>query len=438
MEYGQFDRNGTTKIATVDQNTMSVESYNPKAIDTNSWEKLDMGSDTDYLIGKVICNDDGLRYRMVIEIMDWDAATGDGDKVFEIQISDHNDLLHGRRFRTEKEAEEHLANLPALSELKADEDVETLQELCHKVIQEIDIPTYMVSLYVVPVSVPQEVIERILGSDINDWMLEAHAKHGDWRENVWDICTYGHHVPIAVRDLEGEMSNGIKVNDDRLPEVIEMLQATAQVVEGMFGFYMDRRVNAMGESGWDWLRNAKAFPGQHKVKVRGKRKRECDDCGTKDFCVGFKTIYSKSRKKHYLCEKCQEGWYTCPDCGILVPIEPQSWAGVEWIEIRGAYYCHDCASKVMSEDPPHVLEGHTLYDVDALKEYFTPLSGIHLKGWEQVEEWEIGFDYGPTEMDMAKEVSDLIFKGKETDKFIFGSTHHAQFVHWFGLFKKVS
>ena len=56
------------------------------------------------------------------------------------------------------------------------------------------------------------------------------------------LCQYG--IAATVLTLPGD-------DED---ELLEGLRAKARAVEGMFGFYMDQTLNALGATGWDWIR----------------------------------------------------------------------------------------------------------------------------------------------------------------------------------------
>jgi hypothetical protein len=444
IDYGHISKDkGAVSVATVNQQTLAVESHSPEAVRAEDWEPLDMGGDTDYLLGRVQCNDDGLRYQMVIEIMDWAEATGETKTVYELRLSDQNDPLHGQRFRTQKQAEEHIAGLPALIELLQDEGFahpDDLPDLYTKIIAEVDEPQFMVCLYVVPVSVPREIIATALGQDIEEWMLAARKKHGDWRENTWDIHSYGHHVPIALKGLDGAMANGVLVDETQKAWAIEQAQATATVVQGLFGFYMDRVVNGLGETGWDWLHHAKAFPGQHesKPKTKSARKRACDDCGEKSVCTGFKTTYGG--RKHYLCERCAEQYYTCAGCGVLVPIEPQSYAGVEWTQIDDEYYCRDCATKVYNgKDCPKTVAGGRQLTLEDIRDLGQNLSNVRLPKWRRVDDEDLSvgwYSQNVSEQFIANQFIAHIAAARDTHEFILGVTEHQQFQSSLGLFTR--
>jgi len=365
----------------IDQGTLEVSNAAGN-VGEDDWEEV--GLDEFSLMGPVQHNSDGLRYRCYIEVMDWWEATGEG---FEDEEGN-------------------------------------------------EIPTYLVSLYVVPVSVPKEVVEHCHGgsSDLDEQLDECFKKHGDYRDFVWDIHSYGHHVPIPVKGCFG-----IKCKDSELEFALKSSKEAAFAVHGMFGFYMDRPWNAVGWDGWKALRDAKAFPGQHGItKVETRELARCNDCGeeTHEWSPAS-TIYTRGDSTP-ICSRCLEDYYWCPDCGVGIPIQPQSYSGVEWVEINHQKYCAKCAETIYNDgECPKVVAGGTVLSMDGVKENQQALHMVDLHAWERVAEWETGwYERSVGEAQIAKYICEWIEREGPEKEYIFGPYEFGQFHARIGLFQR--
>jgi hypothetical protein len=262
---------------------------------------------------------------------------------------------------------------------------------------------WWISLEVVPVSVSEQVAHKTIGgysSDSSRWdeALAGRKRDGDWRESVYDLQSYGVTVPVL----------NVRVLEDKIEEAIEQAKSQAVAVEGMFGFYMDRPVNRMGESGWDWLRRAEAFPGQWlNPETTAGTKAKCHDCSEeKDDCTVHTTIYNIDA---HICRRCLEDWVPCCTCNILLPIEPQSWSGVEWLKHNHQYYCPRCYDELLrGPDCPGIIRQGADLSPSALKAHILNFVKAGPANWEEVETWRFPFESGEQDwlncVDEAKEL----------------------------------
>ena len=69
--------------------------------------------------------------------------------------------------------------------------------------------------------------------------------------NIMDACAYGSIIPLGCNHVE-PMSD-----DEREPnqEVLDAIASVYQHIESLRGFYFDRPMNGLGNTGWDYLRH---------------------------------------------------------------------------------------------------------------------------------------------------------------------------------------
>jgi hypothetical protein len=104
------------------------------------------------------------------------------------------------------------------------------------------------SLEVIPVTLPTRVIREICG-EYFEHAEEAYKKDGDWRACAFDLHLNGSRAHIEGWSswvLEGERPDA---------DILTAKQAVLPMFI-MFGMYMDRQFNAVGDSHWDILRDA--------------------------------------------------------------------------------------------------------------------------------------------------------------------------------------
>ena len=274
------------------------------------------------------------------------------------------------------------------------------------------ITEWMISLNVVPVSVSDKTILICLGcgeegSGIWEWTQEDKKKNGDYRSVVEDIHKYGLNVQIWCESVfSGEEKK-------ELLELVNEAKKQAAPVPSLFGFYMDKPINAVGWTGWTVFTQAEAYPGQSiDTSDKGEETKKCDDCWEEDkVCKPFKTIYED---EHWVCESCLHTWVDCKECGILIPVAPQSWSGVDWVEIAHQKYCGNCAQKLIDDGKFQYIKGGTELKPEDIRKITVNLvpvgdyDGDCFKNWERVNRWDIRCDQdGDQEIDfITKEVKD--------------------------------
>lgn len=104
-------------------------------------------------------------------------------------------------------------------------------------LEQAKMPPYHVGLAAVsPAAARKKNIERA---------FEGYSGDAVDRKNkltqVYALHSYGVKAPLWSKD-----------GNDEAALLIEATR-TASVISGLFGFYMDRVVNAIGDSGWDWI-----------------------------------------------------------------------------------------------------------------------------------------------------------------------------------------
>lgn len=445
MKLATMRKGGATeREMEVDQGSLCLQSASNDVIQEDDWsEFMD-----DFIYGPVRRTGDGLVYRMCIEVLDWWETTGDGITEYTICLDvDPDDLeilsdYNGMNSRERGKLENILEALA----LDPDDHIE-----------EDEIPTHMVSLFVVPVSVPLEVIESNHGGgdDLTEEMKKSSEIYGDFRAYAWDISSYGYRVPIAM-EQNGQVGFGVKCADAELDAVLKKHKETAYAVISMFGFYMDRPWNRMGWDGWHVIKEAKAFPGQQQTYEgelvlvdENDEPNTCHDCSKKKPCRKARTIYcSPDNEGEWICESCCEDYYVCPDCRILIPIQPQSYYGVDWQSIGRAHYCIDCASEVFNgPDCPNVVVGGTVLSMDGVRGYQQQLSRVNLDPdiWTGPRDcsdrgesfWEVGMcEHHHNEAAVSKYIAEAVEQAGEEEEFIFGPFEFAQFGATIGLYSR--
>jgi ribosomal protein L37AE/L43A len=162
------------------------------------------------------------------------------------------------------------------------------------------------------------------------------------------------------------LENGILCTDKDLDATLKRVKQQAYAVMHMFGFFMDRPVNRLGESGGNWLERAKAWPSMHEENEQPEKVKKCHDCDKDLACKKYNTIYDATAV--WICDKCRRGWYACAGCKVLMPVEPESAFGVAWTEINHLRYCSKCvSSKYNSPNPPNVVPGGTVLTFEDMR-----------------------------------------------------------------------
>lgn len=452
MKLGVMHPNGgLTDEIDLDQGTLLVTDASDDVVKKEDWEH----HTEETIAGPVNSTGDGLIYRMVIRVDDLE----DTDLVIKRYLVNaglmDEDLyslfedLDGLSFATHKQAWDAVSNI--IQDVAKDPEAEPVpikEEEIDRYIDSYDVPTFGVGLYLVPVSVSRKVMFNAVGytedyqgddGGIRGHIDECFKEEGHYGYFVDDLVRYGHGVPIPLTKKDGLE---IICGEDSLESSIRKAKEQAYAVMSMLGFFMDRPVNALGETGWDLLRNAEAFPGQHRAKPTDTTTIECDDCGEEEECCKVKTIYGS--KEEWLCQKCMEDYYVCPDCGVLVPISPQSYSGVEWVEIRHEYYCSDCASKIYQSDKcPKTVPGGTVLLIQDIRKFSQNLAMVQLGGsWMHgdedggaASEWSVGwYPHNCTEAQISKYICEAVERGQKDEEFIFGPNSHSQFESTIGLY----
>jgi len=311
--------------------------------DLMEWTELDSYRDySGYHVSKTFSTPDGLRYRLVIEDED-------------------------------------------LSQFDAEWEKEEGDKELHK---------FVVTLYVVPVSVTEEVAAECLGDSI-EMVEEIVGKDPeDYSELVLDIASHGHRVRIWAETVWATMPEQPEVKD-----LIEEAKKQAEPVPDLIKLYMNRPINRAGWTGWWVMRNAKAYPGQHiNTNDAEEEITDCGDCGEERRCQRFDT----TEGDRWLCERCLSFWTDCKKCGILMLHSPKGYEGAEWVKIDGKKYCDDCALKIMETDPPRIMKGGTHYSDEELAENILDLAALgrdNIYGDFKVDKiWRLRFDEDPKKM----------------------------------------
>ena len=451
MQLGIIESNG--KLAgeiELDQQTLTVVRAADDVIRAEDWEEY---SDS-FILGPVASTGDGLVYRMCIDLTDlWDAG-GEGKKKYTINLrsleSDFQPLfadLADKEFESYDlamnalyERRKQILDEPDLSKNQEFRKVygETAWKSSHYVDDE-EIPTFIAALYIVPVSVPKEVILHAVGcGDDKEFELmldQCFAQHGDYRDYAWDLCSYGHHVPISMV-TDGKHEVGIMYLDEGRDAVLKRLKEQAYAVMHIPGIFLEQRVNRLGETGWDWLKHAKAWPSMCEEK-KGRLQRtfkgeaiKCNDCDKETPCRRYTIIYG--HKKEWICDDCRNDWYACTDCGVLIPTTPQTAFGVDWTKINQGHYCSDCASKKFNgPHPPKVVRGGTVLSVEEVLKTAPAVHNIRFDdSWKHGDEeggaafewWACPGDRGGGEepAQVCKYVAEIIEKGSPDEDFLYG------------------
>lgn len=222
------------------------------------WECLFEDTDAIYA-SKEPESTDELKYMFVIAVTDMGNACGSECE----ETRYRSDLLGPTEYGTREEVVKALMAHPQREALVGayfvnEEDNwvptdEEVMEWAKDHVEEQDFTEILTELYVVPVSGNGTFVRRACGDEERfDSLKESFTKHGDWREAVEDIYRYGAHVQVG--SWSSYMPTG-----EWAPRDLETAKQQALQVKMLFGFFMDRQVNAIGETGWDWLRQAGVF-----------------------------------------------------------------------------------------------------------------------------------------------------------------------------------
>jgi len=416
-----MDRQGSIVSSTqLEMDTMEVTSHSGPGLEWG--DPQDWGSD-DWWVNTagVYSTGDGLKYVLSIRVTDLGSACGEKKDAWLVDVPVGKARNVQKIFDDKEHAEEYILELQQSGVNATLEDIdETYQSL------------YCVELLLVPVSIAQSTMEEITSgdADILDGALDSHHRHGDFREYAWDIAMYGHYVPLWS-------VNGWWYDGEWPEHLIKDAKKQAIPVPQMLGFYLDRRVNALGETGWDWLKRSKAFPAQHEIhKPKKEETLPCDDCGEEKECGVYDTIYNYDVP---ICKEClEESWIGCTECHTLIPIRPQSWAGVEWIELNHMKYCHDCAGNVLdSTENGFSFDGGSSIKPSDVKDLALNLVGISLGEWEEVEYWHMGWNTThQDELNNVAAINDHLLEAQPNEEFLLGYSGREQFGVTVSLYKR--
>jgi len=403
MQYQELDSDMKPVVSVeIDNDTLEVTNQNGPG---PTWDEP--MSDEDWFLQfrkEVIRHSDGLAFLFCIR----------ADCVCDARQYRLAGVIPTRQFEREDQAERYLESL-------RDNGIDTSN---HE-IEEVD--RWWVQLEVVPVSVSPEQARKAI--DSSNWQdaEESWKRHGDWRDSAWDLQSYGTAVPVWSKE----------VDDDKLDQAIQEARDQALGVDGMFGFYLDRPVNRMGETGWDWLRQFQAFPGQWlNTPKTGAVLAECHDCGDEKECVAQTTIY---RSDVQLCRRCIEDYVPCCKCSVLIPTEPQSWSGVEWLEHDHQYYCPSCFDQLLrGPDCPGLIRSGTDPAPSDMKEWIQNFVKAGPANWEEVKSWR--FPFGSDEQDWLNTCYDAkrMMEQHLGDEFLMAFTTLAQFGQTVTLFRRTA
>jgi len=240
------------------------------------WEQpIDTGSE--YLLFSKTPEETGdMRYMFCIRCTDM-SQSGRREDTKIIYLSD---LLEGGEYETEEACIKALLQHPDREQLVLEwhDDPEIVTPTDQQVLDwardnfyEAERPLIITELYVVPVSMIESQLKRVLSScgliekDTWDGYQNQYREDGDWRSLAYEIVSYGYCVPV------GSWSSYPEAGEWPQHDVQSAKMAALQV-HMLLGFYMDRRMNALGETGWDWLRNSGViFCGDEVIDTRDGR-----------------------------------------------------------------------------------------------------------------------------------------------------------------------
>ena len=223
-----------------------------KRSDEYGWTSI-LDDTNQFIVADTVEDTGELKYVFGIEVLNMAEACGDEGcqrTVWNSRFIDElgTDDSDGELQKLFKKQAAHLSKEKTVAFLKEhfDNDDEEIEDS----IYDEEEPRLIVTLYVIPVSVTEDEVKQACGSDetFNDYLKPDFEKNGDWRAAAWDLNSYGHHVPVA----------GFEAWEDATA-IVEQAKMSALQVKMLFGFYMDRRVNLMGETGWDWLKRSNAM-----------------------------------------------------------------------------------------------------------------------------------------------------------------------------------
>lgn len=86
------------------------------------------------------------------------------------------------------------------------------------------------------VLMPESISEKMLSSIKSSCGIEE--------PNVYDFIQYGATVPLADEDFD---------NDELHDEIVSLIAAVIPVINSLRGFYIDKRINMIGTTGWDLI-----------------------------------------------------------------------------------------------------------------------------------------------------------------------------------------
>lgn len=69
---------------------------------------------------------------------------------------------------------------------------------------------------------------------------------------IEDVCSYGCYVPMSSEVVKG-VDDDAPLDADKVQDKVRTAYKCLDCIGSMAGFYLDRPMNAMGSSGWDFM-----------------------------------------------------------------------------------------------------------------------------------------------------------------------------------------
>lgn len=230
-----------------------------KLIGDYGWEVLMNGSDTEYVLGaKTVEETPEMKYVFLIEVTDMAAACGGEDCSRSLW---RHTLLPNNVYGSKEDGIKALLRLEDARTYAGayfDEDAgnlgeDEIREWAEDHLEETELSLQVTELCLIPVSLTEKQAKTVIqDDDAFEHLQKSFKEHGDWRDASLDFKWHGHRVPIQT--WEGWIEPG-----EWDEESIKKAKVFALQARMLIGFFLDRQVNQIGESGWDWLRNAGLF-----------------------------------------------------------------------------------------------------------------------------------------------------------------------------------
>jgi hypothetical protein len=223
------------------------------------WELVFDGSDTEQIhVAKRVEDTGELQYVFGIRVDDMTAATGEGGRTIYT-----SELIQAGGYLTDKDALRDLILKHPLAEVEILEwydepgfSAESLNygdeayEWAEEQITEEELNVMYTQLFLIPVRLPEEKMRELIQVDedfFDEHLLPTFEEHGDWRALAMDLVMCG--AGVSLMEWSGTAEEGEWPEKD-----IQVAKEAALQVAMMVGFLLDRRLNAIGDTGWDRLR----------------------------------------------------------------------------------------------------------------------------------------------------------------------------------------